>query len=289
MPAIKRNIKFTKGLREELDNRFRKDADFVADISTVNTANDDAKNKVADAKSIKIELDKRISSTSIINDLTTGGADKVLSAEQGKTLKGLIDGMSGGLQYKGTLTVNGDYDLTAGINGITDFKTGDFFKVAGNGNIKVGTKKLEVNTGDMVIFNKIVASTNINVETDIDKIDNTEAPDILRTENISKNNDFAVDGTKIPDRDTIKTFVEEKVNKAVMKFINDTVTITGTTATLTQTPMDNFIFLGYGQVDNGDDTTDLVTVTANGKTLTVGSPDYNGKQIMVSYAYKPTA
>ena len=283
MPAIKRNIKFTKGLREELDNRFRKDAEVVADISTGNTANDDAKNKVADAKSIKIELDKRISSTSIINDLTTGGA------EQGKTLKGLIDGMSGGLQYKGTLTVNGDYDLTAGINGITDFKTGDFFKVAGNGNIKVGTKKLEVNTGDMVIFNKIVAATNINVETDIDKIDNTEAPDILRTENISKNNDFAVDGTKIPDRDTIKTFVEEKVNKAVMKFINDTVTITGTTATLTQTPMDNFIFLGYGQVDNGDDTTDLVTVTANGKTLTVGSPDYNGKQIMVSYAYKPTA
>lgn len=27
----------------------------------------------------------------IVNDLTTGGANKVLSAEQGKTLKGLID------------------------------------------------------------------------------------------------------------------------------------------------------------------------------------------------------
>lgn len=29
----------------------------------------------------------------IVNDLTSGGTNKVLSAEQGKTLKGLIDGI----------------------------------------------------------------------------------------------------------------------------------------------------------------------------------------------------
>lgn len=34
-----------------------------------------------------------VKKTDIINDLTTGGADKVLSAEQGKALKGLIDGL----------------------------------------------------------------------------------------------------------------------------------------------------------------------------------------------------
>lgn len=33
--------------------------------------------------------------TEIINDLTTGGTDKVLSAEQGKALKALIDNLTG--------------------------------------------------------------------------------------------------------------------------------------------------------------------------------------------------
>lgn len=37
-----------------------------------------------------------VNSTDIVNDITTGGADKVLSAEQGKTLKAAIDAVSGG-------------------------------------------------------------------------------------------------------------------------------------------------------------------------------------------------
>lgn len=38
-------------------------------------------------------LDGKLDVAAIVNDLTTGGVDKVLSAEQGKTLKGLIEAL----------------------------------------------------------------------------------------------------------------------------------------------------------------------------------------------------
>ena len=44
----------------------------------------------------------------VVNDLTTGGTDKALSAEQGKTLKTLIDNIPDGVTYNpATQTTNG--------------------------------------------------------------------------------------------------------------------------------------------------------------------------------------
>ncbi|MBR1603195.1 MAG: hypothetical protein IJ667_07135 [Synergistaceae bacterium] len=44
----------------------------------------------------------------VVNDLTTGGADKALSAEQGKALKTLIDNIPDGVTYNpATQTTNG--------------------------------------------------------------------------------------------------------------------------------------------------------------------------------------
>lgn len=45
----------------------------------------------ANATSIEAITSGKVAVSDIVNDLTTGGTDKVLSAEQGKTLKGLID------------------------------------------------------------------------------------------------------------------------------------------------------------------------------------------------------
>jgi hypothetical protein len=36
----------------------------------------------------------KVNKADVVNDLTAGGADKVLSAEQGKALKGMVDGNS---------------------------------------------------------------------------------------------------------------------------------------------------------------------------------------------------
>ena len=61
-------------------------------INTILTSNDvnlDTVQEVVDAiKTVQISL-----STILVNDLTTGGTTKALTAEMGKTLKGLIDGL----------------------------------------------------------------------------------------------------------------------------------------------------------------------------------------------------
>ena len=68
----------------------------------------------------------KVNTADIVNDLTTGGATKVLSAEQGKALKGLIDQISageltvpvatdsevGGIKSGGDITVGGDGAVT---------------------------------------------------------------------------------------------------------------------------------------------------------------------------------
>ena len=49
----------------------------------------------ANKDSIDALVADHVKKTEIINDLTTGGTDKVLSAEQGKALKALIDNLTG--------------------------------------------------------------------------------------------------------------------------------------------------------------------------------------------------
>lgn len=169
----------------------------------------------------------------VVNDLTTGGTTKTLSAEMGKNVKAalgavlstagayvahtgknyingnadvaadLIDldaqikvnadaiaGMAAGMLYQGVLI--GTADLTAGTlatgNPAVDddvLKKGDFFKISTDGNITLRDGTLEVKTGDMIIVNKDIADVNNGTTgaalADIDKIDNTEAVDILRT------------------------------------------------------------------------------------------------------------
>lgn len=47
------------------------------------------------ADSIDALTSDKVAKGDIVNDLTSGGVDKVLSAEQGKALKALLDGLSG--------------------------------------------------------------------------------------------------------------------------------------------------------------------------------------------------
>jgi hypothetical protein len=110
--------------------------------------------------------------------------------------------LASGLIYKGAI------DASNASNLPTTIKTGDYYVISVAGTI--GTLDLQI--GDMLIANKS-KSTGVAI-TDFDKIDNTEASDILRTSNISTDADFTVDGTKLTDRTTIKTFVESKLEWA---------------------------------------------------------------------------
>lgn len=107
-------------------------------------------------------------------------------------LEALAQSLAAALVYRGTLAAGADLsgnttgnaylDATAGL------KKGDLFIISGNGTITDGTNTLAVNTGDHLIANKeIAADAAIDVSADFDKVDNTEADDILRESDIVDN------------------------------------------------------------------------------------------------------
>ena len=106
------------------------------------------------------------------------------------------------LEYRGV------FDASVGnYIALENGQKGDFYKVTVAGTIDAsGTKTWDV--GDNLILNKNVSGTPL--DEDVDKIDNTESADILRTGDISNNPDFSVDGTKIADRTTIAQYVESQ-------------------------------------------------------------------------------
>jgi len=112
-----------------------------------------------------------------ITGLRDGTADSDV-ATYGQ-LVAAIEGLSAGLEYKGTF----DADTPAPDLDALDNTKGDFYKVSVAGTY-LG---VEYAVGDNLYFNKDVASGTTVVAADIDKIDNTESPDILRTGDVIDN------------------------------------------------------------------------------------------------------
>lgn len=273
MSNIKRRIGFVKGLQEELDLRVHRVNDVVTSFATIDgSASFD--DKYVSANLFKTTADLKIDKTSIVNDLVTGGTTGVLSAEQGKQLKILLDGMATGLIFKGSFDIGTEVALPA-----TPI-TGDFYKVINSvdGAVSVTIGGLHLTQGDSLYYGTA----------EWIKLDSTESADLLRDGDVSTNADFTVDGTKLADRTTIKTLVDASVALVNVKFINESVTITADAGTLAHEPVNNVIFTGVASINNGDGTFDLVECTASGTTLTL-SPDaagvYNGLQAKVTYAY----
>lgn len=87
-----------------------------------------------------------------------------------------IGSVASGLMYKGTFDAS-----TESFTALADASQGDFYKVSVAGTVS----GVDFQVGDMLIINKDVTGTP--VVADIDKVDNTEAPDILRTGDIGVN------------------------------------------------------------------------------------------------------
>jgi len=108
-------------------------------------------------------------------------------------LEALEQSLAAALIYRGTLNAGADLSGNSTGNPYIDatngLKTGDLFIVSGNGYITDGAgHQLAVNSGDHLIANTdIAADANIDVLTDFDKVDNTEADDILRESDIVDN------------------------------------------------------------------------------------------------------
>jgi hypothetical protein len=113
-------------------------------------------------------------SVSMNSQKITGLADGENSSDA--VNKGQLDaamgGIASGLLYKGTFDANIPNDFSA----LEGSSCGDFYKISVSGTID----GIDYLVGDMIIVNKDVAG--VPVTADVDKIDNTEAPDILRTD-----------------------------------------------------------------------------------------------------------
>lgn len=96
----------------------------------------------ANKGSIDALLADHVKKTEIINDLTTGGTDKVLSAEQGKALKALIDDLTGSSHS------HTNKDVLDGIskNGSTGNLQFNGKELTGETGIAIGTSLDQANT-----------------------------------------------------------------------------------------------------------------------------------------------
>lgn len=110
-----------------------------------------------------------------------------------------IGAVSGALVYRGSLAAPAD--ITAGatgnayIDGATGYVQGDYFKISSAGDITVSDGTIAVDIGDAIIINKDVALIASVALADVDKIDNTEAADILRSGDLSSAQIFVGNGS----------------------------------------------------------------------------------------------
>jgi len=275
MANIKRRIAFVKGLSEDLLTKVSNVTDLVGTVGDVD-GSADYDVKVLTANEAKAQLDGKILKTDISSALDSDVETTVASSKAVKDLKDLLDGLSGGVVYKG------GFDASSGSLP-ADVTKGWLYKITVAGTID----GLEMEVNDTIYANATVVGATAG--TDFDKIDNTEAADILRDGDVSLEADFDTDATLLADRATIKTFVEEKVSEVSTKFANEVGQPTSDKFTLANQPLDNCIFTGTASVNNGDGTFDIVECSVDGAaevTLAVDTAgEYDDKDVTVTYAY----
>jgi hypothetical protein len=145
--------------------------------------------------------------TTLTNLLVKNGAaeqDAVAFKQMNDAISTAIGRLTAGLVYKGTFDASGSALPTPIVGG-------DFWKISAAGTID----GLELAVGDMIIANSTVAS-GATAGSNFDKIDNTEAADILRTGDISSDTAdlLNTDAGKLATRSTIATWVNTKITEA---------------------------------------------------------------------------
>lgn len=110
-----------------------------------------------------------------------------------------IAGLASGLNYRGVLAAGSDITGNATGNAYLDggngFEQGDFFKISGDGVITVSDGTVSVSNGDNIYVNKVVANDASIVIADLDIIDNTESPDLLRQGDLAAGQVFVGNGS----------------------------------------------------------------------------------------------
>jgi hypothetical protein len=145
-----------------------------------------------------------------------------------------IGRLSAGLVYKGVWNASGA-DLATALpqaTALVPLAPGDFWKVSAASTITLtGFSDGDLKIGDMIICNADITNGTPTAVANFDKIDNTEAADILRTGDIDATADLAetaggVDA-KLATRGVIATYVNSQISAAT------TADLVGTVSTRT--------------------------------------------------------
>lgn len=279
MPLLKRTIPSIKDLDTSLAAKIEKTS-IVNDLTTGGTQ---VPLSAEQGKVLKQLTDAKIDTSSIVNDLTTGGAAVPASAETVKSLKTIIDGMANGVEYKGP------FDASAGA-WPTGSTTGDMYKVSVAGTID----SVELNPNDVIMANNTVSGATTVSDWDI--FDNTEAADILRDGDVDTDTGLGGVGAsnaKIPSQKAVKDYIDAATgstgdNVGTM-IVEKSLAITNDNFVTAHAIIGGTVSMDIAIVDNGDGSYDEwegISV-ANGNTCTlVGAGGaYSGKVCKVTYMW----
>jgi hypothetical protein len=160
----------------------------------------------------------------LTNILVKNGAadqDAVAFKQMNDAISTAIGRLTAGLVYKGIWDASGATLATAlpQATALVPLAPGDFWKISAASTIALaGFSDSDLKIGDMIICNTAVANGTPTVVANFDKIDNTEAADILRTGDISDEADLAstVGGVdaKLAKRGVIATWVNLQITNA---------------------------------------------------------------------------
>jgi len=118
-----------------------------------------------------------------------------------------LEGKTSAIFYRAGL--EGNSDLTGSstgntyIDSVTSYVTGDFFKITSDGTITVSDGTFPVHKNDNLYINKDIANKTNIVLADLDHIDNTEAPDILRSGDLTSAQLFVGNASNVAQAQTI--------------------------------------------------------------------------------------
>lgn len=151
-----------------------------------------------------------------VDTTVTASSSKLVTS--GAVSSAIATALTGALIYQGTWTATGQTDYST----ITlPVKKGYMYAVSGSATID----GVEWNAGDYLVFNKDIASGGIITSTDVDKIDNTEASDIVRLSATQTLTNKTIDA----DDNTISDLTTSNFKSGT---IVTTIGATGTDATL---------------------------------------------------------
>lgn len=192
--------------------------------------------KIKQVNGLQDALDSKIDDTQLSTDVNLGTSDLLIPSQN--AVKVYVDAKTaalvGGMSYRGSF----DAENTNVFSDLGSSEIGDFYYVISAGTVD----GIELAIGDMIILNK---TTLFPVAADIDKIDNTESPDLLHWDtDVMVDDSFATaTNLNVPTSESVKNYLlsiagnkEDSFTEALYEYTHIGATIPASTPIILTLP-----------------------------------------------------